>query len=358
MKTRAQIIVEEDIQAVVADIDRATWQKLEGKNFLITGPQGMIAAYIVNTIEFLNRHILQKPCTVIGLARSPIDPNGIIGHTLSSIPFHYFYNASDINCRLNTCDYVIHAAGRSAPQVFVDDPIGTIDINTIMLQWLLESAVHYKMSRFVWFSSAEIYGSPADKNIPTPESYPGMTDSIGPRSCYTESKRCGEALCMAYYRKYQVPITIFRPMLVYGPGLTLEDKRVMAEFIKMGLTKPPIVLKDEGLTSRAYCYITDAMRLFWQAFFSSRAIGEVFNMANSQEETSIFSLACDVHSLCNIKQPVQITTIKNENVALSSAPLRVCASTKKAREFFDYNPIVSLREGLARTIDWNRLRLE
>ena len=121
------------------------------------------------------------------------------------------------------------------------------------------------------------------------------------------------------------------------------------------MLSPRIVLKDAGLASRAYCYITDAMRLFWRSLFALSTVGHVLNMANDQREITIYDLASLIHALCGVTEPV--TCMNRPNDAIASAPSRVCASMKKAMDMLNYIPHVPLEEGLARTIDWNRGKL-
>src|SRR5207245_1840461 len=86
------------------------------------------------------------------------------------------------------------------------------------------------------FSSSEIYGDPHPSSVPTPETYWGNVSSMGPRACYDESKRLGETLCTVYYRLYDVPVKIVRPFNVFGPGMKVNDFRVIPTFISQGLS--------------------------------------------------------------------------------------------------------------------------
>ena len=88
------------------------------------------------------------------------------------------------------------------------------------------------MRGFLFFSSSEVYGDPIPENIPTPESYRGNVNTIGPRACYDESKRFGETICYEYAKEYNLPISLARPFNNYGPGMKLGDKRVPADFAK------------------------------------------------------------------------------------------------------------------------------
>lgn len=343
-------IISEDIEKII-EIVGSSLRRLEGKTLLITGPNGLLASYLVDTVARLNEEVFKKPCEVIGLGRSKIKENDRLGHLLNRKDIIFFqHDASEpINLR-EPIHFIIHAAGRSAPKTFQEDPIGTIDINVKGLRWLLDLAVKDKIESFLYFSSGEIYGNPLPEYIPTPETYNGNSSSTGLRACYTESKRCGEALCLAFYKIHNVPVKIVRPFIVYGPGLPIEDHRVMAEFMRSGLEKKPIVMADEGMARRNYCYILDAIIFFWKIFLSEES-GEVFNVGNNAEEVSIRELAKLIHKICGIKG--EIIFRKKENTFLRDSPTRVCPDTSKACRKFSYIPQVKLEEGLKRTLDWN-----
>ena len=357
----ARQIVEEDCQTIVADLPSGRWKLLEGQTILLTGPQGVLGSGILNTIEYLNRTLFHIPCQVIAIHRSPIIPNGILSHTLDNPQIQYLRSDASKNLRgaieilrmrrrLRPVSHIIHAAGYSTPLIFTSQPIETFSINMGALQWLLPYAVEQDVGRFVWFSSAEIYGT--TDRLMTEQDW-GNTDPLGQRACYVESKRCGEAFCLAYHKQQGVPVILFRPQLIYGPGLAITDRRAMAEFIKTALLKEPITLQDQGEAIRSYCYISDAMRLFWRAFFSPGALGEVFNIANT-ENISIYDLATLIHKLCDITIPVKRATTILNNLSLLSAPWKVGASFEKAQKWFGWEPQVCLSEGLTRTITWNK----
>lgn len=345
-------IIDEDIQRIIETVGRETFRPLDGATVLITGPNGLLASYIVDTIVALNETIFKKPCDIIGIVRSPLRSTDRLAHLYNPRSHVSFLQHDDTSCGVSF-DYVIHAAGRSAPAVFVNDPIRTLDLNTLTLRGLLLMATRQTKS-FAFFSSGEIYGSPPPEWIPTPEHYCGQTDPLGPRACYVEGKRSGEAYCMAFYRTEHVPVKILRPLLVYGPGLDVHtDQRVMAQFLKQAMHGQPIVMHDDGNALRAYCYITDAMVMFWRIFLSAHN-GEAFNIGNPAEEISIRGLATLIHELCGVAENPLVIPGTVLTQALASAPQRVCPDMGKVAREFHYEAQVPLREGLARTLKWNQ----
>ena len=354
----ANDIIYEDIEEIVRVVGKDTFRPLSGKRILITGPSGFLASYIVDTIAYLNDNIFDKPCQLTGLSRSYPAESDRLGHLLYRTDLSFIWlDVIRQTAFFPSFDFFIHAAGRSTPGYFVNNPIETIYVNIVALRWVLEKTVKANPKSVAFFSSSEVYGSPPPAWIPTPETYPGSTYSLGARGCYTESKRCGEALCMAFHKEHKTPVKILRPMLVYGPGLSINDGRVIAEFMRQGINRQPIKMKDNGSAKRAYCYITDAIIIFWKIFLSTWN-GEAFNIGNEKESTTIRELACLVHELCGIDTEPETGqfNLSNEEV-LSSAPVEARLSMAKVKARTGYEAKVSLREGLARTIEWNRRML-
>lgn len=352
-----QTIIAEDVDQIIQDVGIETFRPLEGSRVLITGPCGLIASYLVETIVRLNETHFSSPCEVIGISRSTIE-HGRLGHLVNDPHIQFWIGDASkefINAGERPFDFLIHAAGRSAPQVFTHDPIGTIQVNINGLQWILEHAQLHHSKSVLYVSSSEIYGNPPSQWIPTQETYAGMTSSLGLRSCYTESKRCAEALCMAYIRMHALPINIVRPALVYGPGVPLTDHRVLFEFLRRALSGYPIALQDSGEARRAYCYVTDAVTMMWKILLSEH-YGEVFNVGNQREEISIVDLARLIHTVCEVAIPPAIPSSSTQRDDLLDAPNRVCLDMTKMTLDFGFEAKVSLHDGLQRTVAWYRER--
>lgn len=352
----AQTIINRDIDEIIQAVGNNYFQPLAGKDLLITGPQGVLGGYIVDTVARLNETVLRdSPCWVVGLSRSPVTKISRLGHLLYKE--HFIFHRHDVARAYPfnqdfSPEFIIHAAGRSAPSTFTQDPIGTIDVNVNALRWLLDLAANRKARSFGWTSSSEVYGNPPPEWIPTPETYRGNSDSLGVRSCYTESKRCGEAMCLAFHIKRKVPVKIFRLALVYGPGFPIDDGRVINEFIDKGVRGEPIQLRDNGSARRCYCYIKDAMIIFWKVFLSDKN-GEVFNMGDpGMSEITIKDLAVLVHKCCGIKAPPK----EGQVAAMAGSPDRVCLDMHKFVNAYGPIPETPLEEGLKRTIAWAKER--
>src|SRR3989344_7824450 len=211
-KKSGQEIINEDLEKVVSNLS-ANLVEISGSTFVITGPNGLLASYFVDTLAYINdMKLTKKPCRVIGLQRSKTTKDSRLGHLLGrndvKIIQHDVIEPFKFEER---ADYIVHAAGRSAPAIFQSEPLSTIDVNIKGIRWLLDFAKDSKVKSFLYMSSGEIYGNPTPDNIPTPETYNGNVSPLAPRACYTESKRLAETLCSIYYKMYEVPVKIARP---------------------------------------------------------------------------------------------------------------------------------------------------
>lgn len=345
-------IIKKDIENVVARLGTVI-NKLSGKTILITGASGLIGSYIVETIGYLNSEgKLAVPCKVLAMQKSTITKDSRLGYLLGRADIQFVsHNAAEPYSPDSKIDYIIHSAGMSAPAFFLEDPLGTIDVNVKGIRWILEYAKNNKIESVLYMSSGEIYGNPTAENIPTPESYNGNVSTMGPRACYTSSKRLSETLCRIYFEKYEVPVKIARPFIVYGPGLDISDRRVMADFMRSGLNGKSIIMMTPGLDTRSYCYIVDATVAFFELLLSDKN-SEAFNVASDLEEVSIHDVATLVHKICDIKEEVKVE--KKDAKFLEGAPSRVMPDITKLKKTFGYKPEVGIEEGLKRTIEWNK----
>ncbi len=345
-------IIKRDIESIIKRLGNYI-NALSGKKVLITGASGLIGSYIVETIAYLNSEKkLSSSCKILGLQKKDITKEHRLGYLLGRQDIQFV--SHDVALPYSPSfkiDYIIHSAGMSAPAFFLADPLGTIDVNVNGIRWILEYARKNKIDSVLYMSSGEIYGNPTRENIPTPESYNGNASTLGPRACYTSSKRLAETLCFIYFEKYGVPVKIARPFIVYGPGLGIFDRRVVADFIRSGLEGKPIEMLSDGLDTRSYCYITDATVAFFKLLLSQKN-GEAFNVASDLEEVSIKDLAKLVHKIFNIKNPVKVS-IKDVKF-IKGAPNRVFPNISKLKKAFGFKPEVGIEEGLRRTIEWNK----
>ncbi|MBL7892787.1 MAG: NAD-dependent epimerase/dehydratase family protein [Bacteroidia bacterium] len=323
-------------------------EKFEGKCFLITGAGGFLGKYLVYLLRYMNENILTKPCKglfldnfVIGDEEEMVSDGNLIFIRHNVIePFETDQNI----------DYIIHAAGIASPLYYTKFPIETMDVTTIGTRNMLELARAKNVKGFLFTSSSEVYGDPDDKFVPTPETYNGNVSIYGPRACYDESKRFAEILCLSFYRVYDVPVKIVRYFNVFGPGMRLNDYRVIPNFIEHALRKEALTIHGNGENTRSYCYINDALEATLKLLFSI-VNGEAFNIGNPALEISLNDLGKAVQELFDY--PVRINHVPPPHaVYASSDPKRRCPDISKIRSVIQYNPRYDLKKGLGRTIDW------
>jgi len=343
-------IISEDIQKISEEIKKEA-ALLEGKTLLVAGGSGFIGSYFLNVVSFLNENYFSKKCRIICLDNLISGENSKIEHLLSKDYFQFIDH--DISTPLNyreEIDFVIHAASIASPTFYRKYPIETMDVNALGTRYLLQSALDKKIKSFLYLSSSEVYGDPSAENIPTPETYWGNVSCLGPRACYDESKRLAETFCAVFFNKYHLPVKIARPFNVYGPGLGLEDKRVVPDFINNALHRSPIIMYSQGHDTRSFCYIADAVKAFFKILLSDFN-GEVFNVGNDLEETSMAKLAEVVNEISDNQSGV-IREKSQEPNYLKDNPRRRCPDLTKIKRFLDYEPKVDLRTGLKRIIEW------
>ncbi|MDP2684894.1 MAG: NAD-dependent epimerase/dehydratase family protein [bacterium] len=331
---------------------------LSGSTILFTGASGFLGYYFIKSILAWNDTNPNQKITVYTLDTfSQGIPNWLRkSHDIKILKkdiTKYKLNAS-INF-----DYIIHAASIASPIFYRQFPIETINANVQGLYNILEYMVKRqdtkdKAKGLLFFSSSEIYGDPTEGNIPTPETYRGNVSCTGPRACYDESKRFGETLCVNYTKVYHLPIKIVRPFNNYGPGLKITDGRVIPDFAKDILANRNIALLSQGSPTRTFCYITDAIVGYIKALIKGR-IGESYNIGVEEEEISMIDLAEKMRQIgikhLGYKGKIIKKKSPDQNY-LTDSPHRRCPKISKARKDLEFNPQISLNEGIKNTLLW------
>lgn len=350
----ALAIIERDVADIVGGLG-AKLDLLSGATIFVTGASGMFGGYLADVAAALNPlGVLAAPCAVYLATRETPRKEGRLGHLLGRSDVHFIVGhdltAGDLPAG---ADIIIHAASPASPKHYLADPVGTLDANSRYLRILLELARRSVARGFLFISSSEVYGDPPDHAIPTAETYVGMVDPGSPRSCYAEGKRFGEALCMAFHRQHDLPISIVRPFHIHGPGLRLDDGRIVADLIRAGLEGESFTLSSDGTATRCYGYVSDAVAGAYAAILSDRP-GEAFNIGVDGPETSILELAGVVAELMGAPPPRASVAALPPH--LTNAPRRSRPDLSKARTLLGYSPSVTLRDGLRRTIAWHQAK--
>lgn len=342
-------IVEEDLK-YITDSD-VPWEDLEGKNILITGANGMLPSYVVETILFLNSTRFKKKARIFAVVRN---------FEKAKKRYYNYLNRSDLNFVIqdirepltltDNIDYLIHAASVASPKYYGSDPVGTLIPNSIGTFNCLEFARKNAMKSFLFFSSGEVYGDVENVNKPINEKLFGKIDPTTVRSCYSESKRMGETMCIAWYKQYGVPTKIVRPFHTYGPNMQLDDGRVFADFVSDIVHKKDLLLKSDGSAKRTFCYLSDATIGFFLVLLKGQP-GEPYNVGGNEPfEMSILELA---DTLVNLFPEYKLHVIKNENISengyIKSEINRLIPDISKIQKL-GWAPRISIKEGFQRTV--------
>ncbi len=325
------------------------YDKINGSTFLITGGAGFLGRYLVSTLDYLNDFILEKPCKIL------LVDNFITGIKDWIIPNKNLILINhDITKPLKIeekIDYIIHAASLASPKFYYKYRLETINVGIAGTTNMLELAREKNVKSFLFTSSSEVYGNPLSEFIPTDEEYLGNVSCIGPRACYDEPKRIGETLCVNYSDVYNLPVKIVRPFNVFGPGMRLDDGRVLANFVLAAIKGEKIPVYGDGRNTRTFCYISNFIIGLYQILFSNYN-REPFNLGVDYPEIEMKTLADIVSYLVENKE-VKVNLITGpSDVYTKSNPDRRCPNLTKVRTYIGYNPKIGLIPGINRYIQW------
>lgn len=358
-------VVRADLKHIEESLGTDLAGKLAGKTVMITGGAGFLGYYLVQSIlhmgrpggpaegarvAVLDKYHRGKPGWLKNLEAGE-DRLLALKHDITSADLP----AMALN------DFIIHGASIASPMYYRQFPIETMDANITGLRTLLDHTLQRKNSGspvegFLFFSSSEIYGdAPADE-IPTSEDYNGNVSCTGPRACYDESKRYGEALCVNFSGQHQLPITMVRPFNNYGPGLRISDRRVLPDFARDILAERDVVLLSDGSPSRTFCYVADAVAGYLRVLLKGQS-GQAYNVGTPSPEISIRELANRCVSVAEemfgYEGKVVFKNSEDEHY-LTDNPNRRCPDITKAKTELEYHPKISLAEGLKRSLLWYR----
>jgi nucleoside-diphosphate-sugar epimerase len=336
-----------DLQEIASA--KINWNRFAKKTVLITGANGFLPAYMVDTLMYLNNKILKKAkCKVIALVRNKKHAEERFAkYTADSnfiLKIHDVSNIIDIDEKI---DFIVHAASPASPKYYKDDPIGVILPNVFGTKNSLELAVKNKVESYLYFSSGEIYGEPTNNNSISEDSY-GYVNPLSIRSCYAESKKMGENLCIAYGHQCNVPVKIVRPFHTYGPGMKLDDGRVFADFVKNVVNNEDIELKSDGSACRPFCYLSDATIAFFQILLKGEN-NNAYNVSNPYQIVSIKDLATILVSLFPEKRLKVITARENENYLQS--PIKIQVPDISKIKNLGWEPTTDIKTGFTKTIE-------
>lgn len=237
-------------------------------------------------------------------------------------------------------DFVFNLASPASPPRYMEMQRHTLLTGSIGTKNGLELAAE-KEARFIQASTSEIYGDPLDH--PQKETYWGNVNPIGPRSCYDESKRFSEALCIAYANELEVDIGIARIFNTYGPRLNPIDGRVISNMVSQALANKPITIYGDGSQTRSFCYVSDLVGGLFELAMNEHS-GPI-NLGNPVE-TTINQLAEVVIGATSSQSDIQFLALPMDD------PIRRCPDISKAIALLNWRPEIDLDTGIRRTIQY------
>lgn len=277
---------------------RVDWKDFYGRSFLITGATGMIASYLTLFLIWLNEEH-GAGISVTAMVRNKEKCEKLFGGYCRKEYFHIFRtDLCDPDMPDGKYDYIIHTASPASGNYYITNPVEVILPNCIGTYKLLEFAKTKGIKGFLLFSSGAVYGKIADTNIHAiKENTVGQIDPLDPHSCYDESKRISETLCVAYFKEYGLETKIVRMAHTYSPMMDFNsDPRVFASLLKSVVENKDMELRSSGESKREFCYITDAVAAYFIVLQRGMA-GEAYNISNMWQFYTINDFAETVRSL-------------------------------------------------------------
>lgn len=354
-------------QVATQDLERLsqrlhdTFLKMAGCELLITGGAGFLGYYLVQAPLHWNADNPDAPPIRVTVHDAFLRgvPRWLAGLDDAALTVVERDVLSPMPVNGPRFDYVVHAASIASPTYYRRHPIETMDANVGGLRLLLDhaaerAAADEPLRGLLFFSTSEIYGDPDPAHIPTPETYRGYVSCTGPRACYDESKRYGETLSVNFARQRDVPVCIVRPFNNYGPGLRIDDRRVIPDFARDILAGLDIVLLSDGAATRTFCYAADAVDGYFRALVHGRP-GEPYNIGADRPEISIRQLAEQMAEIGRRLFGYDGTVVvgaSDDLDYLTDNPSRRCPVIEKARTELGYEPEVDLDDGLERALRW------
>jgi len=227
--------------------------------------------------------------------------------------------------------------------------VGTFGPNTLGTYHLLRLAERAGARALLFFSSSEVYGQVDDDGLALREDTVGRVDPTALRSCYAESKRAGETLCVCFHSQHGVPVRIVRPFHTYGPGMRLDDGRVFADFVSDVVHNRDIVLRSAGDARRTFCYAADATAGFFTVLLKGEP-GQAYNVGNPDAEVSVLQLA---ETLVGLFPDKHLSVVRRQRPArdgyIPSAVGRNLPDITKVRAL-GWRPRTDIEEGFSRTV--------
>ena len=343
-------VLENDLNNIIEQ--QIDWEKLRNKTIMITGASGMVGSYFVRTLLKLNEvnnmniHVV---CVLRDVKKIGAD---IRDNASAEIFIHDVTKPIEYNGDIH---FIIHAARPASPLIMKSDPVSTIAANVLGTFHTLELAQKKKAEGYMFISSREIYGQPSENQEFFKEDTYGFVDPLDPRSCYPEGKKAAETMCASFRAQYGLNTKVARLAHTYGPGMSIYDGRVQADFLKNVIFNEDIIMKSEGLPVRTYTYIADAVAGMFMILLNSKDM--VYNIGDENAKISIRELAEMLVKITPEKElSVKMEIPEGGTKGCAPFTLGILDSTK-LRDI-GWKPLYTIEEGFLRTIQYLEIEKE
>lgn len=304
------------------------------KRVLVTGGAGFVGS-------FLCERLLDEGADVLCVDNFFTGTRSNVTHLLSNPQFELMRH--DVTFPLFVeVDEIYNLACPASPIHYQFDPVQTTKTSVHGAINVLGLAKRTR-AKILQASTSEIYGDPAVH--PQPEEYWGNVNTIGPRSCYDEGKRCAETLFFDYHRQHNVRIKVARIFNTYGPRMHPNDGRVVSNFILQALRGDPITIYGDGQQTRSFCYVSDLVDGLIRLMNTPDEVTGPINIGNPGEFT-IKELAENIIELTNSTSELLFQPLPQDD------PKQRRPDITRAKETLNWSPTISLREGLAKCIPY------
>lgn len=303
------------------------------KKVLVTGGAGFLGSHLCQRLLERGAEVL---CLDNFYTGSKQNLRGFLNHPDFEVIRHDICEPISVEV-----DAIYHLACPASPVHYQHDPIQTTKTSVLGALNILELAKRLRVP-VLFSTTSEVYGDPTQH--PQREDYWGHVNSIGPRACYDEGKRCAESLFMDYHRQHQVDIRLARIFNTYGPKMCANDGRVISNFVVQALSNKPLTLYGNGEQTRSFCYVDDTVSGLMKLMDKPDYHLPV-NIGNPIEKT-----------MKEIAQTILQLTGSQSTLAYHPLPIddpkQRCPDISRAKTELNWEPRIDLTTGLKQTISY------
>ena len=307
---------------------------------LVTGGAGFIGSHLCDRLLAEGHEVIAMDNLITGSTDN-------IAHLAGRRAFQFiFHDVTNYIYIEGPLDAILHFASPASPIDFTTMPIQILKVGALGTHKALGLARN-KGARFLLASTSEVYGDP--KVHPQPETYWGHVNPIGIRGVYDEAKRFAEAMTMAYHRAHGLDTRIVRIFNTYGERMRLNDGRVVPNLVGQALRGEPLTVYGQGSQTRSFCYVSDLVDGIYRLLMSSEV--DPVNIGNPRE-TTILEFAELINRLTANEAGILYKPLPADD------PRQRKPDITRARTLLGWEPQVSVEDGLRRTSDWFRQKIQ